>query len=74
MFGWQDSFSQHERGLLDEDIYLAMRQALVRAFSQQAFREVYENSFRTSGTKFTAFADDVIAKLPPPAAEARNPL
>lgn len=74
MFGWQDSFSQHERGLLDEDIYLAMRQALARACSQRAFREVYENTFRTSGTKFTAFVDDVIAKLPPPAAETRNPL
>lgn len=64
MFGWQDSFSQHERGLLDEDIYMAMQQTLIRAFVQPSFREVYETSFRVPGTKFTAFVDDVIARLP----------
>ncbi len=72
MYGWQDSFSQHERGLLDEDIYMAMQQALNRAFIQPSFREAYETSFKVPGTKFASFVDNVIAKLP--AAETRNPL
>ena len=72
MFGWQDSFSQHERGLLDEDIYMAMQQTLARAFIQPSFREVYETQFRVPGTAFAAFVDDVIARLP--AAETLNPL
>ncbi len=73
MFGWQDSFSQHERGLLDEDIYKAMRASVDRAFSQPAFRETYETQFRTPGTKFSAFVDDAIARLQAPAADAGNP-
>lgn len=64
MYGWQDSFSQHERGLLDEDIYKAMAAALDQTFRIPAYREVYETRFRTPGTKFCAFVDDVIAKLP----------
>jgi hypothetical protein len=64
MFGWQDSFSQHERGLLDDDIYKAMVAALDQAFRVPAYREAYETRFRTPGTKFTAFADAAIARLP----------
>ena len=74
MFGWQDSFSQHERGLLDEDIYKAMRAALDQSFVLPAYREVYEKRFRTPGTKFAEFVDDAIAKLPPPAAGPRKPV
>jgi len=72
MFGWQDSFSQHERGLLDEDIYKAMVLAVHQSMTTPALREAYETRFRTPGTKFCAFVDDVIAKLPP-AAGASNP-
>jgi hypothetical protein len=64
MFGWQDSFSQHERGLLDDDIYKAMRASVDSAMRHPAFREAYEMRFKTSGTKFCAFMDDAIAKLP----------
>lgn len=64
MFGWQDSFSQHERGLLDEDIYKAMRAALDQSFVRPAYREAYETRFRIPGTKFAAFVDDAIARLP----------
>jgi hypothetical protein len=64
MYGWQDSFSQHERGLLDEDIYKAMTAAVDQTFRIPAYREAYETRFRTPGTKFCAFVDDVIAKLP----------
>ena len=66
MFGWQDSFSQHERGLLDDDIYKAMRASVDQAMRHPAFREAYEVRFRTPGTKFCAFMDEAIAKLPPP--------
>ena len=65
MFGWQDSFSQYERGLLDEDIYKAMRAGLAQALVRPAYREVYETRFRTPGAKFAAFMDEAIAKLPP---------
>jgi len=69
MFGWQDSFSQHERGLLDDDIYRHMRASVDQAMRHKAFREAYEARFRTPGTKFCAFMDDAIAKLPRPAVE-----
>jgi hypothetical protein len=74
MFGWQDSFSQHERGLLDEDIYKAMRVAIDQAFTQPAYREAYETLFRTPGTKFSAFVDEAIARLPQPAAGMKKPV
>jgi hypothetical protein len=64
MFGWQDSFSQHERGLLDDDIYRHMRASVDQAMRHKAFREAYETRFRTPGTKFCAFMDEAIAKLP----------
>jgi hypothetical protein len=64
MFGWQDSFSQHERGLLDDDIYRHMRASMDQAMRNPAFREAYEVRFRTPGTKFCAFMDEAIAKLP----------
>ena len=66
MFGWQDSFSQHERGLLDDDIYRAMRASVDQAMRHPAFREAYEVRFRTPGTKFCAFVDEAISKLPMP--------
>lgn len=64
MFGWQDSFSQYERGLLDEDIYRAMCASVNQAMVHPAWREAYEARFRTPGAKFSAFVDEAIAKLP----------
>jgi hypothetical protein len=72
MFGWQDSFSQHERGLLDEDIYRAMVAAVDQSMAVPALREAYETRFRTPGTKFSAFVDAAIAKLS--AAEGDEPV
>jgi hypothetical protein len=72
MFGWQDSFSQHERGLLDEDIYRAMMAAVDQSMAVPALREAYQTRFRTPGTKFTAFVDAAITRLS--AAEAGKPV
>jgi hypothetical protein len=62
--GWQDTFSQHQSGLLDEDIFSGMRDALVRALSQPGYRAEWENSIRVRGTKFAAYVDEIIATLP----------
>ena len=48
MFGWQDSFSQHERGLLDDDIWRHMRASVDSAMRHPAFREAYEQRFSHS--------------------------
>lgn len=63
-YGWQDSFSQHRMGLLDEDIYLQMRSAVAAAMRYPAFRAQWETSIRVPGTKFAAFVDEIIATLP----------
>jgi hypothetical protein len=44
MFGWQDSFSQYERGLLDEDIYKAMVAAVDQSMALPALRERLRNA------------------------------
>jgi hypothetical protein len=62
-YGWQDSFSQHERGLLDDDIYLQMRDIIVTALRQPAYRAQWQTNIRVPGTKFAAFVDGVIAGL-----------
>jgi hypothetical protein len=63
-FNWQDSFAQHERGLLDDDIFRQMRQSVADAVSQPAYRHEWESSVRVSGTSFAAFVDAIIAQLP----------
>jgi hypothetical protein len=73
MFGWQDSFSQHERGLLDDDIWRHMRASVDSAMKHPAFREAYEQRFKTPGTKFCAFMDEAIAKLPRAGADVGKP-
>ena len=60
---WQDSFSQHERGLLDEDIFHAMRTAVTGALMLPAYRVLWERS-RIPGAKFAAFVDQIIESLP----------
>ena len=61
--GWQDSFSQHERGLLDEDIFVAMRAAVSEVLMLPAYRVIWEHS-PLRGTKFSAFVDQIIESLP----------
>ena len=63
-FGWMDSFAQHERGLLDDDVYRIFQRTLVNIFSQPEARAVWENNLRVPGTKYAAFVDAVIAKIP----------
>jgi hypothetical protein len=43
-YGWQDSFSQHHRGLLDDDIYSQMREAVVKALAQPGYRAEWEKN------------------------------
>lgn len=69
-FGWMDSFAQHERGLLDDDVYRIFQRTLVNIFSQPEARAVWENNLRVPGTKYAAFVDAVIAKIPPVVAKA----
>jgi hypothetical protein len=62
-YGWQDSFSQHHRGLLDDDIYSQMREAVVKALAQPGYRAEWEK-IRVPGTRFAGFVDGIIATLP----------
>jgi hypothetical protein len=62
-YGWQDSFLQYQRGLLDEDIYSQMCDALVKALGQPGYRAEWEK-VRVPGTRFAAFVDKMIATLP----------
>ena len=63
LYGWQDSYSQHRMGLLDEDIYLQMRSAVATAMRVPAFRSQWETTIRVPGTKFATFVDGIIAAL-----------
>jgi hypothetical protein len=56
-FGWMDSFAQHERGLLDDDVYRIFKRTLINIFSQPEARAVWENYLRVPGTKYAAFVD-----------------
>jgi hypothetical protein len=64
LYGWQDTFSQHLMGLMDGDIFLQMRNGVVRAMNEPAFRAEWEAEIRVPGTKFAAFVDGIIAGLP----------
>jgi len=63
-FGWMDSFAQHERGLLDDDVYRIFQRTLVNIFSRPEARAIWENNLRVSGTKYSAFVDSVIEGIP----------
>ena len=69
-YGWQDSFAQHRKGLLDEDIFIQMRAAVARALSMPAVRAEWETKIKVPGTAFAAFVDEIAATLPKPAAAA----
>ncbi|MBI1213071.1 MAG: hypothetical protein GC190_16530 [Alphaproteobacteria bacterium] len=66
-YGWQDSFAQHRRGLLDEDIFLQMRAAVTKALATPAIRAEWDTKIRIPGTAFAAFVDQLAATLPTPA-------
>src|SRR5579864_4950042 len=40
IFGWQDTYSQYRRGLLDEDFFRQMRAAAVQGLRNPTFRAV----------------------------------
>jgi hypothetical protein len=63
-YGWQDSFAQHRKGLIDEDIFIQMRSAVARAVSTPGVRAEWDTRIRQPGTAFAAFVDEVIATLP----------
>ena len=63
-FGWMDSFAQHERGLLDDDVWRIFQRTLVNIFSQPQARAVWDNYLRVPGTKYAAFVDRIIADIP----------
>jgi hypothetical protein len=64
LYGWQDTFLQHQAGLLGEDIFLQMRGGVATAMREPAFRAQWESDIRVPGTKFAVFVDDVISKPP----------
>lgn len=64
LYGWQDTLSQYQNGLLDEDFFQQMRGAVVQAVSQPAFCAAWESFFRVPGTRFAAFVDEIISTLP----------
>ncbi|MBI3675262.1 MAG: hypothetical protein HY243_01425 [Proteobacteria bacterium] len=72
-YGWQDSFLQHESGLLDEDVFRQMRSGASAMLSLPGFRTEWETTIRVPGTKFAAFIDDIVATLPAPAPLPAHP-
>lgn len=65
-YGWQDSFVQHRKGLLDDDFFLQMKTAVIRTLSIPAARTEWETKIRVPGTAFAAFVDQLAATLPKP--------
>lgn len=65
-YGRQDTFAQYQRGLLDEDVYAQMRDAVAKSMAQPGYRAEWEK-IRVPGTRFAAFVDGLIATLPAPA-------
>ena len=62
-YGFQDSFSQYQAGLLDEDIFRQLKAVLSQTLSQKGFLAEWQN-VRVAGTKFAAFVDKIAATLP----------
>ena len=59
-YGWQDSFSQYQNGLLDDDLFRQMRSTVARVLRQPGYRAEWAK-IREPGTKFTKFVDDILA-------------
>jgi hypothetical protein len=68
-YGWQDSYVQHRKGLLDEDIFVQMKAAVTRALSTPAVRAEWETKIKIPGTAFAVFVDQLAATLPKPVGE-----
>ena len=62
-YGFQDSFSQYEAGLLDDDMYLQLQAVVSRTLSRAGYRTEWQN-IRVSGTAFAKFVDKIISGLP----------
>ncbi len=59
----EDSFSQYQSGLMDKDGCALTRASIGRLFSQPGYHTAWQ-SFKTPGTKFTAFVDEILSKMP----------
>lgn len=62
-YGFQDSFSQYQAGLLDDDMFMQLKAVLLRVLVQKGYLAEWEN-IRVRGTKFAAFVDGIIATFP----------
>lgn len=62
-YGFQDSFSQYQAGLLDDDMFLQLKAVLSRVLAQKGYRAEWGN-VRVNGTKFASFVDAIISTLP----------
>jgi hypothetical protein len=62
IYGWQDTYSQHRLGLLEEGFFLQMRTGAERVMQDRAAREAWA-FYRVPGTEFTAFLDGVVATV-----------
>lgn len=63
LISFEDSFAQHDSGLMGNDGLELTRAMTLRFYSQPGNRKLW-TSAKTPGTKFTAFVDGVLAKLP----------
>ena len=60
---WHESFSQYQSGLLDQDAYKDTVTYVSRLMAQPGSLAEWEH-FKTPGTMFSAFVDDIVVKLP----------
>lgn len=63
IYGWQDTYSQHQSGLITDDFFEQMRAGAATALATPAFRSAWEKIYRVPGTKFAAFMDGLAAHL-----------
>ncbi len=61
LISFEDSFAQHDSGLMGKDGLELTRAMALRFYGQSGNRELWTRT-KTPGTKFTAFIDDVLAK------------
>ncbi len=62
IYGWQDTYSQHRLGLIDEGFFLQMRTGAERVMQDRAAREAWA-FYRVPGTDFTTFMDGIVAAV-----------
>lgn len=58
---FEESFSQHRNGLLEEDVYNTLRKNVASHFSNAGLLAMWEIT-KVPGTAFTAFVDEIIAE------------